>query len=294
MSTAAPVVRARLVAAEVLKVRTTPAWWLFTGGFALASALAVAFGWASSNGTLHPPLADYPAGADRDAVITQAALARTPPGAAALVASMMTSGQFLLVLIILLLGVHVATSEYTARTMSSTFLAEPRRSRVVLAKVIVSGLFGAAFWAIATAADGVATPFFLAAEHLPRSAFSSPVVLRAALTGLPAFVLWALFGLGLGAVLRSQVVAVAAAIAVYAGGVVAVELITHLLYGAFHAPWLLSLAVLAPAQASNVMITAGKAFPHAPPWWTGGLVLAGYGAALAAFGAASLSRSDVA
>ena len=112
--------------------------------------------------------------------------------------------------------------------------------------------------------------------------------------GLPAFVLWALFGLGLGAVLRNQVVAVVAAIAIYAGGVVAVELITHLLYDAFHAPWLLSLAVLAPAQASNVMITAGKAFQDAPPWWAGGLVLAGYGAALAAVGAASVSRSDLA
>jgi hypothetical protein len=83
--------------------------------------------------------------------------------------------------------------------------------------------------------------------------------------GLLAYVLWALFGLGLGAVLRSQVVAAVAAIAVYAGGAVAVELITHLLYGAFHASWLLSLTVLAPAQASNVMITAGTAFQDARP-----------------------------
>jgi ABC-2 type transport system permease protein len=111
--------------------------------------------------------------------------------------------------------------------------------------------------------------------------------------GLLAFVLWALFGLGLGAVLRREVVAVVAAIAVYAGGFVVVELIIHLLYDAFHASWLLSLAVLAPAQASSVMITAGPAFPHAPPWWTGGLVLAAYCAALAAFGTVSVSRSDV-
>src|SRR5580704_12363892 len=151
---AGSMLRGRLVAAEILKIRTTRAWWLFTGGFALASALAAAFGWAMNNNTLHPSLADYPAGASRDAVIAQAASARTAPGAAALAASMMTSGQFLLVLITVMLGVHVATSEYSAGTMTSTFLAEPRRSRVVLAKVIVSGLFGAAFWAIATAADG--------------------------------------------------------------------------------------------------------------------------------------------
>jgi ABC-2 type transport system permease protein len=208
--------------------------------------------------------------------------------------SMMTSGQFLLVLITVMLGVHVASSEYHARTMTSTFLVEPRRIRVVLAKVIVSGLSGVAFWAIATVLDGVATPFFLAAEHLPASAFGSVVVVRTTAMGLLAFVLWALFGLGLGAVLRNQVAAVVAAIAVYAGAFVVVTLTTRLLYDASHASWLLSLALLAPAQASNVMITAGKAFQDAPPWWVGGLVLAGYGVALAAFGAASIRRSDVA
>jgi ABC-2 type transport system permease protein len=213
---------------------------------------------------LHPALSDFPAGPGRDAVLAQAAAARTASSAAALAASMMTSGQFLLVLITLMLGVHVATSEYGARTMTSTFLVEPRRPRVVVAKVVVSGLFGVAFWVIATVLDGVATPLFLAAEHLPRSAFSSPAVVRSVLMGMLAFVLWALFGLGLGAVLRNQVVAVVAAIGVYAGGVAVVDLIIHLLYDALHASWLLSLEVLAPAEASNVMITAHKAFNDAP------------------------------
>lgn len=285
---------ARLVAAEVLKIRTTRAWWLFADGFTLVSALAAALGWAVNNNVLHPSLADYPAGAGRDAVMAHAASARTASGAAELAASMMASGQFLLVLIALMLGVHVATGEYSARTVTSTFLVEPRRSRVMLAKAIVCALSGVAFWAIATVLDGAAMRFFLAAEHLPLSAFGSPAVVRTTATGLPAFVLWALFGLGLGAVLRGQVAAAAAAIAVYAGGAVVAELITRLLYDALHAPWLLSLAVLAPAQASNVMITAGRAFQDAPPWWAGGLVLAGYSVALAAFGAASVSRSDVA
>jgi ABC-2 type transport system permease protein len=284
----------RLVSAEVMKVRTTRAWWLFLGGFTLVSALAVAFGWAINNSVLHPTLSDYPAGASRDAVLAQAAAARTASGAAALASSMMTTWQFLLVLITLMLGVHVATNEFTARTMTSTFLVEPRRSRVVVAKLIACGLFGLAFWAITTVLNGVATPFFLAAEHLPASAFGSPDAVRAVVMGLLAYVLWALFGLGLGAVLRNQVIAAVAAIAIYAGGFLAVELIVHLLYWAFHAAWLEGLAVLAPAQASNVMITAGKAFPHAPPWWVGALVLAGYAVALAAIGTASIRRSDVA
>ena len=42
------------------------------------------------------------------------------------------------------------------------------------------------------------------------------------------------------------------------------------------------------------MITAGRAFPHAPPWWVGALVMVGYGVALAAAGAAVIRRTDVA
>lgn len=91
----------------------------------------------------------------------------------------MTSGQGLLWLVTLLLGVHMVTGEYAERTMTSTFLA---------------------------------------AQHLPEAAFGSSDVARAVVPGLPAYVLWALFGVGLGAVLRSQVPAVVAAIAIYAGG----------------------------------------------------------------------------
>ncbi len=45
---------------------------------------------------------------------------------------------------------------------------------------------------------------------------------------------------------------------------------------------------------ATFLITAGKAFPDTPSWWIGGLMLAGYGVALAVLGAASISRSDVA
>ena len=104
--------------------------------------------------------------------------------------------------------------------------------------------------------------------------------------GLLAYVLWALFGVGLGAVLRNQVVAAVAAIAIYAGGFAVVELAVHLLNSAYHGSWLLGLAVLAPAQASNVMIASGRAFQGAPPWWVGALVLAGYAVVLAGAGVA--------
>jgi hypothetical protein len=285
-------VSSRLVSAEVMKIRTTRAWWLFVGGFVILSVLAVLIGWGSNHNQLYPTLSDYPK-SQWPALMAQAASHRTQAAAAAMAASMMTAGQFILLLITVLLGVHVATAEFTAHTLTATFLVEPRRWRVIVAKLVTAAAFGLAFWAFTSVLDGVVTPFFLSAVHLPPSAISASSVVRALVTGLFAYVLWALFGLGLGAVLRNQVIAAVTAIAAYAGGFFVVEAIVHLLYDGFHAAWLLSLAVLAPAEASNVMITAGRAFPHAPPWWVGALVLAGYGVALTVVGAVSLRRSDV-
>lgn len=292
MSTAEPMVLPRLVSAEVMKIRTTRAWWVFLGGFAVISALAAVNNWAGNHSQLYPPLSNYP-DSERAAVLASAAQARTASGSAAMAASMMTSGQFLLVLITLMLGVHVVTSEFASRTMTATFLSEPRRGRVIRAKLAMAAVSGMAFWVIATALDGAVTPAFLSTQDLPMSALWSPDVARAVLMGLLAYVLWALLGLGLGAVLHHQVVAVVAGIAIYAGGFAVAELVVNLLSNAWHAPWLLGLAVLAPAEASNVMITAGQAFPHAPPWWVGALVLAGWSLVLAAAGAMSIRRSDV-
>jgi ABC-2 type transport system permease protein len=277
------------VRAEVMKVRTTGAWWLFTGGFAALTALAALFGWASYHAELSPP-PDLTNGAD---ALARAAADRTPAGVVVMAASMMTSGQALLVLVTMLLGVHVATSEYAARTITSTFLVTPRRELVIGAKVVTAAAFGAGCWAIATVVDGVVTPAFLATHRLPGAALGSSDVVRAVVMGLLAYVLWALFGLGLGAVLRNQAVATVAAIASYAGGFAAVQLIMHLLDYAFHASWLLGLAVLAPAEASSVMITSGRAFQGAPPWWAGALVMVGYGVSLAGYGAAVIRRQDV-
>jgi hypothetical protein len=111
--------------------------------------------------------------------------------------------------------------------------------------------------------------------------------------GLPAYVLWAVFGLGVGALLRNQAVAAVAAIAIYAGGFAVAELAAHLLSYAFHASWLLGLAVLAPAVASSVMIAPGRTFQGAPPWWAGALVLVGYAVVLAGLGLVVIRRRDV-
>jgi len=283
-----PVIRPRLISAEIMKIRTTRAWWIFLGIFTLFSAVALLNNFLSHHYQLYPQQ-DL---ADRAQALAQAAEARTPAGAAAIAASMMTSGQFLTVLIAMLLGIHVVTSEIAQRTVTATFLVTPRRERVIVAKLAAAGAFGALFWLITTVLDGVVTPVFMASQHISAS-LTGQGVIRAVLLGLLAFLLWAAFGLGLGVVMRSQVASVVAGIAIYAGGFAVVELVCHGLYDVYHQAWLLAAPVIAPAVAAQVMITPAPAFPHAPPQWTGAVIMAGYALALTAAGIVQIRRHDI-
>ena len=283
-----PVIRPRLISAEIMKIRTTRAWWIFLGIFTLFSAVALLNNFLSHHYQLYPQQ-DL---ADRAQALAQAAEARTPAGAAAIAASMMTSGQFLSVLIAMLLGIHVVTSEIAQRTVTATFLVTPRRERVIVAKLAAAGAFGALFWLITTVLDGVVTPVFMASQHISAS-LTGQGVIRAVLLGLLAFLLWAAFGLGLGVVMRSQVASAVAGIAIYAGGFAVVELVCHGLYDVYHQAWLLAAPVIAPAVAAQVMITPAPAFPHAPPQWTGAVIMAGYALALTAAGIVQIRRHDI-
>jgi ABC-2 type transport system permease protein len=280
--------RPRLVGAEIMKLRTTRAWWLFLGGFTLATALALTINAFSEHYQLYPQQDVV----DRARALAQAAQSRTAAGAGALAARMMTSGQSFTVLFALLLGIHAVTSEHVNRTLTGTFLAVPRRERVVMAKLAAVTSVGALCWLIATAAGGVTTPVFLSSQHLSAPVVTSAVARSAALS-LAAFILWAAFGLGLGAVIRSQAVAIVAGLACFAGGFAAVALVSQLAYQLVHQDWLLGARVIAPAVASQVMITTGRAFPHAPPQWVGAVIMAGYGLALTMIGTVQLRRRDV-
>jgi ABC-type transport system involved in multi-copper enzyme maturation permease subunit len=283
-----PMIQPRLISAEIMKIRTTRAAWIFLGTFTLLSAAALLTSVTSHHDQLYPQQ-DLPG---RAQALAQAARLRTPAGAATIAASMMTSGQFLTVLVAMLLGIHIMTSEIGQRTLTATFLVTPRRERVIVAKLAAAVAFGALFWLIATVLDGVVTPVFLASQRVSAS-LTAPGVIRAVLLGLLAFVLWAAFGLGLGAVIRSQVASAVAGIAIYAGGAAVAELIFPALYDVTHQGWLLGAPVLAPAVASLVMTTPAPAFPHAPPQWAGAAVMAGYALALAATGIVQTRRRDV-
>jgi ABC-2 type transport system permease protein len=277
----------RLIRAEFMKIRTTDTGWLFLTGFIVFTAMALTINGFGHHYQLYP---QHGPGSPAQAV-AQAAQARTPAGVAAMAASMMTSGQRIGVMFALLLGVLVVTSEFANQTAAVTFVTVPRRTTVITAKVAAAACCGALFWLVATILAAVATPLFLYSQHVSTSLAGS-MVARSVLLNLLAFVAWGVFGLGLGAVLRSQIVAVVAAIAVYVGSF-GTELIFSALYNLFHQGWMLGAPVIGPAVASEVMTTSGPAFPYAPPGWTGGVILTGYTVALVAAGIALTKRRDV-
>jgi ABC-2 type transport system permease protein len=277
---------ARLLRAEFMKIRTTGTGWLFLTGFIVFTALALTISGFGSHYQLYPQQ-----GPGRAQALAQAAQARTPSGLAAIAAGMMTSGQRIGVIFALLLGVIIVTSEFANQTAAVTFVTVPRRTTVIAAKLAAAGCCGALFWLVGTAIAAVTTPLFLYSQHVSTSV-AGWTVARSVLLNLLAFVAWGVFGLGLGAVLRSQMASVIAAIAVYVGSFGALLVFT-LLYNLFHQAWLLGGPVIAPAVASEVMITSGPAFPNAPPGWVGGVIMIGYTVALVAGGIALTKRRDV-
>jgi ABC-2 type transport system permease protein len=277
----------RLLRAEFMKLRTTSTGWLFLTTFIVFTAMALTINGFGNHSLLYPEQGLVsPAQA-----LAQTAQARSPAGVAAIAASMMTSGRLFGVIFALLLGVLVVTSEFANQTAAVTFVTVPRRTTVIKAKVAAAACCGALFWLVGTVLAAVATPPFLYSQHISAS-LAGWTVARSVLLNLLAFVAWGVFGLGLGAVLRSQMGAVVAAIGVYAGSFGAILVFTAL-YNLFHQGWMLGAPVIAPAVASEVMTTSGQAFPYAPPAWIGGVIMIGYTVALVAGGIALTRRRDV-
>jgi ABC-2 type transport system permease protein len=277
----------RLLRAEFMKLRTTSTGWLFLTGFIVFTVAALTINGFGSHYELYPQQGLV----SRAQGLAEAAQARSPAGLAAIVSSMMTSGQRVGVLFALLLGVVIVTSEFANQTAAVTFVTVPRRVTVIRAKVAAAACCGALFWLVSTVMAAVATPLFLYTQHVSAS-LAGWTVTRAVLLNLLGFVAWGVFGLGLGAVLRSQMASVIAAVGVYAGSFGAMLVFT-LLYNLFHQSWLLGAPVIAPALAYAVMIMSGQAFPSAPAGWVGGLIMTGYTVALVAGGIALTKRRDV-
>ena len=185
-----------------------------------------------------------------------------------------------LTLAALVLGILGMTGELRHGTATSTFLVTPVRGRVVAAKLAAAAGTGLAMALVASAAVfAVALPW-LRAKGIEATVADGGVLARVA--GLAAAVaLYAVLGVGLGAVVRNQVAALVVGLLWWSQGV------ERILAGVLAQPglerWL-------PVGATSALTAPGDG---TLPMWAGGLVLAVYGLVLALLGGRLVARRDL-
>ena len=184
----------------------------------------------------------------------------------------------------LVLGILCVTGEYRHKTVTPTYLAQPHRGQVTVAKLAVSALGGLVV-ALAVGAAGLAFGAVLvgvgngtAGVMLGQYGKVIPGVLGAA-------VLFAVYGVGLGAVLKNQVVAIVVGIGFSA-------IIEPIVEGV--AP---QVAKYLPGYAAQALSgSAARGISRLIPlltWWEGTVILLAYGAVFAVAGSLTTLRADV-
>jgi len=201
--------------------------------------------------------------------------------------SVYTSGVGLGYLFTLCIGVLVIGSEYRHKTLSVTFLAVPKRVKVMLSKVVailgIGSLYGVLFLIAAVGVGGT----ILAARGLPAFPDAGQLA-RTLLLVLLALGLWGLIGLGAGILIPNQV----AALLIMIGFAWIVEPIAGFALSNFD--WSKGIARFFPSQATSAML--GNTPPPGASllsWWAGALVLLAYAAAMAGIGSLLTIRRDV-
>jgi len=131
-------------------------------------------------------------------------------GSAANMANIVRGGNVAM-WVMLIVGILAVTTEYRHRTATTTFLATPRRGTVVGAKLIVAGTVGAAY-----ALVGMAVGLVAASPQLASNATSvelADVHVAGTIAGtLVGTTLFAMAGVGIGALVRNQTAAIAGAL----------------------------------------------------------------------------------
>jgi ABC-type transport system involved in multi-copper enzyme maturation permease subunit len=247
-----------LIRAEWTKLFTTKVWvglllgaCVLAGGFA---ALLTAFAGNPDSGI--PPVGDPQ--------FEQLALAQA-------------TGTNILFLI---LGIIGMTQEYRHRTATPTFLTTPHRWLVVVAKLLAYALVAVPFAVVVLAVNVLVVSVYAGARGATPSLTGDNLEVLAT-SGL-ALVIYALIGVGIGALVRNQVGAIV-------GGLVYLFLVEGIIRsipatsGAYK--WL-------PGGALEAM-TATFDGPDLLGAWQGGLLLVAYGLVAALLGTLLAVRRDV-
>ena len=182
--------------------------------------------------------------------------------------------------LLLILGNIGMTQEYRHRTATPTFLTEPRRWRVIAAKLIAYALVAVPF-ALAIVAVTVLVAVVYAGARGAAPSLSTDNLQTLGASGL-VLIVFAVIGVGLGALMRNQVGAIVGSL-VYLYVIEPIISAIGVLQGAYK--WLPGGAVQA--------ITSDFQAPDLLEPWQGVLLLLGYGLVAAVLGTLLAVRRDV-
>jgi ABC-type transport system involved in multi-copper enzyme maturation permease subunit len=188
---------------------------------------------------------------------------------------------------VLILGIIAMTGEYRHMTITSTFLASPRRGRVLVAKLLLYGLLGALL-AVVTFAFVLLAAYvsLLPFDHAPITAAAIGSVLVGAAVGLA---LYAVLGVSIGSLITSQVGAIVTALV----WVLLVEALVSLAFPDV-AKWLPGGALNSAMSVGLRSDVTGSLTPaDSLPPWGGILVLLAYTAVLGAIASRTTLRRDI-
>jgi ABC-type transport system involved in multi-copper enzyme maturation permease subunit len=262
------------VRAELRKFFTTRLWW----GMAIAvlvsgAAFAVLFAFFFTSDAVQGP---------------QGAVA--PRTDAAIAKAVFTGGLQVGYLLTLAVGVLTIGSEYRHQTITATFLAIPRRGRVMAAKVAALLVIGAFYGVLSLAGAVGAGSLVLTSKGV--SPYADTSIWRTLALCLLVLGLWAMIGLGTGILIPNQVAALLISVAV----AWIVEPVLSLVLALTE--WGKSISPYLPSRATSAMVEATSGGFDGQPveqlsWWAGALVLTAYAVVMAGLGTWRTLRSDI-
>jgi ABC-2 type transport system permease protein len=291
----------RLIHSEIYKIFSTNTWWLFGIASLVISALTLWANLAEANFNLDMARDTTPFEAPEgvpaeDLAQMKAQFAADHDLHAAVIkaaGSIYTSGQFFGLLLVFLLTALVMTNEFQYQTATATFLTTPRRTRVIVGKLIAGVSLAMLFWFVTEAIDIIGGLVFFNAKGVANG-LDEWSVQRAILFNALAYLLWAILGVGLGTLIRSQIGSIVTCMVIYlvgfAGTILVFSLIREYL---IHGDWVLTAAVSMPPIASQVMISPTKLYDESAAWWVGVIVMLAWSVLAGGIGVLLTRRRDI-
>jgi hypothetical protein len=261
------------IKSEFRKFFTTRMWWgmaigIFLCGAALAVVLALLVPGSRTQGPSGP---------------------RAPGlGDPTMVSTVYTAGLSVAYLLTLTIGVMSIGSEYRHMTITSTFLATPKRVRVMVAKVtslLGIGVFYGLVFLLGSVGVGATTIAAKGYSPFPQVG----TITRTLALSLLILGLWALIGLGTGILIPNQV----AAILIAVGAAWIVLPLAGILLGLVS--WGKPIVPYLPSEATSAMVGTLNSATSAQllSWWAGALVLVIYATVMAGIGSLLTIHRDV-